>query len=129
MKSFNQYKKHTCHVFVSINNLKVNNTKKILLASLCGHNTFPSSIREAILLGAGASFIFIVLVAIMVLWANCLLRRRASTHARILAITASIAFVYSLWAIGGSGAEPVYWGFLLLMAGLPVYVGMVRNRS
>ena len=45
------------------------------------------------------------------------------------AITASIAFVYSLWAIGGSGAEPVYWGFLLLMAGLPVYVVVVRKSG
>jgi APA family basic amino acid/polyamine antiporter len=32
------------------------------------------------------------------------------------------AFAYSLWAIGGGGADVVYWGFLLLMAGLPVYV-------
>ena len=32
------------------------------------------------------------------------------------------AFAYALWAIGGAGADVVYWGFLLLMAGLPVYV-------
>ena len=32
------------------------------------------------------------------------------------------AFAYSLWAIGGAGADVVYWGFLLLMVGLPVYV-------
>jgi APA family basic amino acid/polyamine antiporter len=32
------------------------------------------------------------------------------------------AFLYSLWTIGGSGQETVYWGFLLLMAGIPVYV-------
>jgi basic amino acid/polyamine antiporter, APA family len=32
------------------------------------------------------------------------------------------AFAYSLWAIGGAGADVVYWGFLLLVAGLPVYV-------
>jgi len=35
---------------------------------------------------------------------------------------AAIAFAYSLWAMAGAGAEAVYWGFLLLMAGLPVYV-------
>ena len=39
---------------------------------------------------------------------------------------AAIAFAYSLWAVAGAGAETVYWGFLLLMAGLPVYVGVVR---
>jgi APA family basic amino acid/polyamine antiporter len=38
------------------------------------------------------------------------------------------AFAYSLWAIGGGGAEVVYWGFLLLMAGLPVYV-FVRSAE
>ena len=35
---------------------------------------------------------------------------------------AALAFVYSLWAIGGAGTDVVYWGFLLLMSGLPVYV-------
>ncbi len=44
------------------------------------------------------------------------------------AATAGVAFVYALWAIGGAGAETVYWGFLLLLAGLPVYVAVVRVR-
>jgi APA family basic amino acid/polyamine antiporter len=35
---------------------------------------------------------------------------------------AALAFAYALWAIGGAGADVVYWGFLLLMGGLPVYV-------
>lgn len=35
-----------------------------------------------------------------------------------------VAFGYSLWAIVGAGREAVYWGFLLLVAGLPVYVAM-----
>ncbi len=42
-------------------------------------------------------------------------------------IVAGFAFTYSLWAIGGAGAETVYWGFLLLMAGLPVYVWVSRK--
>jgi APA family basic amino acid/polyamine antiporter len=42
-------------------------------------------------------------------------------------IVAALAFAYSLWAIGGAGAEVVYWGFLLLIAGLPVYVWVVRS--
>ncbi len=33
-----------------------------------------------------------------------------------------LAFLYSLWALAGSGHETVYWGFLLLIAGIPVYV-------
>lgn len=34
---------------------------------------------------------------------------------------AALAFVYSMWAIIGSGEEIVFWGFVLLMAGLPFY--------
>ena len=34
---------------------------------------------------------------------------------------AFVAFGFSMWAIGGSGDEAVYWGFLLLMAGVPFY--------
>ena len=44
-------------------------------------------------------------------------------------LVAAFAFAYALWAIGGAGAEVVYWGFLLLVAGLPVYVGVVRGRG
>jgi basic amino acid/polyamine antiporter, APA family len=34
---------------------------------------------------------------------------------------AMLAFIYSMWTVGGSGEETVYWGFLLLMAGVPLY--------
>jgi len=40
-----------------------------------------------------------------------------------------VAFLYSLWAIAGSGQETVFWGFLLLIAGLPVYAVMRRGFS
>jgi APA family basic amino acid/polyamine antiporter len=46
-----------------------------------------------------------------------------------LAVVSVLAFVFSLWAIAGAGAEIVYWGFLLLMSGVPVYVWIQRNRS
>lgn len=39
------------------------------------------------------------------------------------------AFLYSLWAIAGSGHETVYWGFLLLLAGVPVYVAVRVKRT
>jgi amino acid transporter len=32
--------------------------------------------------------------------------------------------LYSLWAIYGAGADVVYYGFLLLLAGVPVFVGI-----
>jgi APA family basic amino acid/polyamine antiporter len=40
-----------------------------------------------------------------------------------------LAFVYSLWAIGGAGRDTVYWGFLLLLAGIPVYVFQKAQRA
>ena len=46
-----------------------------------------------------------------------------------LAILSLAAFGYSLWAIAGAGPEIVYWGFLLLMSGVPVYVWVQRNQS
>jgi basic amino acid/polyamine antiporter, APA family len=45
------------------------------------------------------------------------------------AIVAALAFAYSLWAIAGAGAEVVYWGFLLLIAGLPVYVWVESRKG
>jgi APA family basic amino acid/polyamine antiporter len=44
-------------------------------------------------------------------------------------LLAILAFLYSLWAIGGSGTETVYWGFLLLMGGVPVYVWLKWRQS
>lgn len=39
-------------------------------------------------------------------------------------IIATIAFTYSAWAITGSGKDIIAKGFVLLLAGIPVYVGM-----
>ncbi len=37
-------------------------------------------------------------------------------------LVAIVAFVYSLWAISGTGKEPLFWGAALLVAGIPVYI-------
>ena len=43
---------------------------------------------------------------------------------------ASIAFIFSLLAIIGSGEVIVFWGFILLLAGIPVYVWVLwKNKS
>ncbi|MGD2071630.1 MAG: amino acid permease [Gemmatimonadota bacterium] len=39
-------------------------------------------------------------------------------------VVAAIAFAYSVVAVVGAGRDAVYWGFLLLLLGLPVYVAM-----
>jgi len=43
-------------------------------------------------------------------------------------VIAVLALLYSLWAITGVGRETVVWGFLLLLAGLPVYWWQTRKR-
>jgi APA family basic amino acid/polyamine antiporter len=44
-----------------------------------------------------------------------------------MAVVAGGAFLYSFWAIVGAGAEIVNYGFLLMVAGLPLYVFMKRD--
>ena len=44
-------------------------------------------------------------------------------------ILAAVAFLYSMWAVMGSGQESVYWGFIGLMAGIPFYVWMKRKST
>lgn len=44
-------------------------------------------------------------------------------------IVSALAFLYSMWAIIGSGEEIVYWGFILLMAGLPFYAWIQMTRK
>jgi len=50
---------------------------------------------------------------------------RVSHGARLVS---ALAFLYALVAVAGAGAEVVYWGFLLLLAGLPIYVWRQRAR-
>ena len=45
------------------------------------------------------------------------------------AVVSALAFVYAMFAIGGAGADTVFYGFLLLMAGLPVYVWVRRSHQ
>ncbi len=51
-------------------------------------------------------------------------RRRAG-----LMLVPTLAFLYSLWAIGGAGRDTVYWGFLLLLAGIPVYIWAKQQHT
>ncbi len=41
-------------------------------------------------------------------------------------IVAFLAFIFSMWAIMGSGQETVYWGFIAVLSGIPFYVWMKR---
>ncbi|MDH3710632.1 MAG: amino acid permease [Cyclobacteriaceae bacterium] len=46
----------------------------------------------------------------------------AVSNRLIKMILGFLAFGYALWAVAGSGEEVVYWGFILLIAGIPFYV-------
>jgi APA family basic amino acid/polyamine antiporter len=58
-------------------------------------------------------------------------KKRLAGSGAAAVFIAVMAFAYSLWAIAGSGESSVFWGFLLMMSGLPFYVWVVyrkRNR-
>ncbi|HEX9692667.1 MAG TPA: amino acid permease [Gemmatimonadales bacterium] len=59
------------------------------------------------------------------------LRNRALARAGAMGalVVAALAFLYSMVAIIGAGHEAVYWGFVLLMSGLPIYVAMTWRKS
>lgn len=58
-------------------------------------------------------------------------KEKYSTGWTAAIFVAVMAFAYSLWAIAGAGETSVFWGFLLILAGLPFYVWVVykKNRS
>jgi APA family basic amino acid/polyamine antiporter len=46
-------------------------------------------------------------------------------------VLSALGFSYSLWAIYGSGPETVFYGFLLMLIGIPVYIYMkwIKNKE
>jgi APA family basic amino acid/polyamine antiporter len=60
--------------------------------------------------------------------AELLLGRRDGASGRNI-VLASLAFVFSLWATAGAGKDTVYWGTLLMLAGLPLYAWQKWSRS
>lgn len=63
-------------------------------------------------------------------YALILLERKYRTKHYVSTLTiGALSFFFSLWAIYGAGEEAVYWGFLLLLAGIPLYLWMkLGNR-
>ena len=53
-------------------------------------------------------------------------QRSSSVRRRDLAIAIG-AFVFGLWAAAGTGKDSLYWGTLMLLAGLPIYVWQTRK--
>lgn len=87
--------------------------------------------------GLVAMFTFLILLATLMTlvpyvfssMALLVLARERSASKRIPAgvlILGGLAFAYSLWAVGGAGKDAVYWGMILLLGSVPVYVVMRR---
>jgi len=53
-------------------------------------------------------------------------RDRSMTWSTGASVVSGLAFLYALFAIGGAGPDVVFSGFLLLLAGLPVYAVIAR---
>jgi len=87
--------------------------------------------------GLVGAFTFIILLATLttlvpyafssVAFVVSSVRRGKAPPARRV-VVAALAFAFSVWAIVGSGSDTVFWGCVLLLAGVPVYAGM-RRRS
>jgi APA family basic amino acid/polyamine antiporter len=112
-----------------------------------GHALVLSSVLASVLLlmnytkGLVEQFTFIILLATLntlVPYAFCSMaeiliyvkspEKFSSRRFGAATVLAVAAFVYSLWALAGAGQEIVYWGFLLLVAGVPVYVWIRAGR-
>lgn len=50
--------------------------------------------------------------------------QKLTRHMWVRLSVAMVGFIFSIWAIIGSGEETVYWGFILLMCGVPFYTWM-----
>jgi APA family basic amino acid/polyamine antiporter len=87
--------------------------------------------------GLSGAFYFLVLLSTVIVlvpyifsassFGIIVLREEASTSRKTHLAIALLAFIYSMWAIIGSGKEAVYYGFICLLAGVPLYVWMKRS--
>jgi APA family basic amino acid/polyamine antiporter len=98
----------------------------MLLFNYSGAPSLVSVFNFAILLATLANLIPYVFCSL----AEILMRRaRGERHLmhRRHHVIAAVAFLYSAWAIYGAGAQTVLLGFMLLLAGIPLYVWLRRG--
>jgi basic amino acid/polyamine antiporter, APA family len=55
-------------------------------------------------------------------------RAKSRRSAKALGILGCAGAAYTIGALAGAGKEAVFWGAVLLFAGLPVYAGLRRKR-
>lgn len=87
--------------------------------------------------GLSGAFSFLVLLSIVIVLVPYIfsassfgiiaLREKDMGNVKANITIALLSFIYSMWAIVGSGEQAVYYGFICLMAGIPFYVWMKRS--
>ncbi|NQW26740.1 MAG: amino acid permease [Flammeovirgaceae bacterium] len=58
-----------------------------------------------------------------------LMQDRGKGYPYLPMIGCSMAFIFTLWAVIGSGQESVFYGFIILMAGIPMYIFMKTSNA
>lgn len=101
-----------------------------LLVLVSGQGELIEVFNVIILLGTMAGVVPYVLCAAALL--HLMAVRPADfgerEKARLLCI-GCCAFIYSMWALYGTGEQAIFWGFLVLMVGIPLYTWRQwRNR-
>ena len=101
----------------------------VLVSALVLFNYTGSLVKVftfVILLSTAANlvpYLFCAMAALQLLVRRALPQGAEVPGAGFVAV-ALLAFVYALWAFGGSGKESVYWGSILMLGGLPLHVYM-----
>ena len=72
---------------------------------------------------------FFTLVPYMLCSMAELLLGRGDAGRRRNIVLAALAFAFSLWATAGAGRDTLYWGTLLMLAGLPLYAWQKWNQA
>jgi len=105
--------------------LVVSSVLVTILLSLTLNNGLNKQFTHIILLATLATLIPYLLSTMAQLLLFLRDRKRFSKKILIRSsIIASLAFVYSFWAIFGAGKDTVFYGILLFFSGVPVYVWM-----
>jgi basic amino acid/polyamine antiporter, APA family len=115
---------------VPANGMLISGALVTLLVLLNGQGELIEVFNVIILLGTMAGVVPYVFCAAALL--HLLAIRPADfgdrEKGRLLGI-GCCAFVYSMWALYGTGEQALFWGFLVLMVGIPVYTwSQWRNR-
>ena len=101
-----------------------------LLVLVSGQGELVDVFNVIILLGTMAGVVPYVFcaAALLHLLAVRPLEFGAHEKGRVLSI-GCCAFIYAIWALYGTGEQAVFWGFLVLMVGIPLYTWRQwRNR-